>query len=199
MAGAIQTITLLQLRDLIKKEAKVEGSDNLDSWITDLINELLLNFILQKKYSELLLTNVSIAIVAAQESYALPANFNYMRLVRYQTTSNLGRIKTLLPRNEFVETTVTSGLPRFYEVVGFNIKLLPYLDVLAGDTLLIDYYSYPVKLSDNADVFPIPRLIAPVKQRAIYRTHIYNNSLQQAAALKGDSVETEIRGNPPKG
>lgn len=189
-------MSLSDLVDLIKTEARVEGSDNLDSWITALINELLLEYCLQKKYYELLITNLAIPTVAAQEAYDLPEDFNFIKLVRYTTSS--GSERTLLPRTDLVETVGTRGLPRFYELVGAGqIKLLPYLDVPLSDNVYLDYYKYPDALETDDDEFPIPRLLNPVKQRAIYRTHVYNNSLQQAAALKGDSAETEARTHPP--
>lgn len=197
MAVGIQTITLASLRDLIKIEARVKGSDNLDSWITALINELLLDFCFQKKYSELLLTNVPTVTVATQESYNLPSNFNFMNLVRYQTAA--GNLRTLLPRNENVEMVGVKGLPRFYQITGLTFKIMPYVDVPANDSILLDYYKYPDPLVVDADIIPIPRLIAPIKQKAIYRTHVYNNTLQQAAALKGDSAEAETRSHSPKG
>lgn len=193
---ALQTIILSDLRTLIKREAKVEGSSNLDSWIDALVNELLTDFVLQKRYSEMLVTNEVITTIAGQENYALPDNFNFMRLVRYQATPPRGNIRVLNPRNENVELVGIKGLPRFYELVGTDLKVMPFEDTPADDSLLIDYYKYPDTL-EAADAIPIPRLIAPIKLKAIYRTHIYNNNLQQAAALKGDSVEAETRSHTP--
>lgn len=192
----IQNITLLALRNLIKIEAKVQGADNLDTWIDALVNELLLDFCLQKKYYELLLTNVLVATVAGQEAYALPANFNFMHLVRYQPARTNSRARTLWPRNEFVESVGLNGLPRFYQLVGASLKLMPFTDIPANDSLLLDYYKYPDTLTPS-DNIPIPRLIAPIKTAAIYRTHLYNNSLQQAAAFQKESESKETRSQTP--
>jgi len=84
----LTSIAFSDFVNLIKIEAKVKGSDNLDTWIKFTVNELLLEYCLQKKYYELLVTNYPITTVAAQESYTLPTDFNFVELVRYQRTSS---------------------------------------------------------------------------------------------------------------
>lgn len=183
------TPTLAELRDQIKREARVKGSDNLDTWIDSVINELLCDYVQKNTYFEFLKTNQLIATIVATGLYDLPDNFIRMRLVRYKTSK--GFYRTLNPRPQYIETALGS-LPRWYDLAGTKISIFNFDAVPTGDFLVLDYYSFPATLTNN-DIFPIPRLVAPVKLEAIRRTLVYHRELQEAAAFRGDSVETETR------
>lgn len=182
--------TLLQLRDLVKKEARVDGADNLDPWIDALINELLCNYAANNRYFELLTINSAIPTLLNTGTYALPTDFVAMRLVRYREQNN-GYTRTLNPRSQYIETA-NGQRPRWYDIAGNSIIIFNSDVVPAGDSLLIDYYKYPQTLV-AASVFPIPKLVTPVKLEAIRRTLIYNQQLQAAQILKGDALEHEVR------
>jgi hypothetical protein len=185
-------ITLATLRDQIKQEARVKGSDTLDTFVDSLVNELLLDYALNNRYFELLITNYSIATLQSTGDYALPTDFMAERLVRYQPTN--GAARTLNKRNEYMENA-RGTLPRWYDLTTSKLSIFPYTDVPVGDAVLLDYYKLPDTLTANSN-FPIPRLLPSLKLRAIHRVMIYNNSLQTASALKGDSVEIEHRSKP---
>lgn len=184
------TPTLVELRDLIKKESRVSGADNLDSFIDALINELLCDFAQKNRYFELLTMNEVVLTVLNTGTYDLPDDFVAMRLVRYKQT-NSNYTFTLNKRPEYIETA-RGRRPRWYDISGNFITVFPNDDVPAGDSLLLDYYKFPQTLVGNS-VFPIPKLVAPVKLEAIRRTLIYNQQLQEAQILKGDSTEQEVR------
>ncbi len=187
--------TLAELRDQIKTEARVKGSDNLDSFIDTLINELLLDFAQKNRYFEFLVPNFSITTLAATGSYDLPADFMDMKLVRYRNAN--GYFRTINKRNGFIETA-NGTLPRWYELAGGQIVIFPVDDLVADESLLIDYYKVPETLTDN-DVFPVSRLLPTVKLTAISRVLIFNQDLATAAALKGEAVDNEVRSKPADG
>lgn len=193
MATSI-TPTLAQLRESIKKEARVKGADNLDSFIDELINELLCDYAINNKPFEFLLTNQPVTTTLNNGTYPLPTNFISMRLVRYKETPT-GYIHTLRSRPQYIETAYGQR-PRWYDLAGASIILFQADDIPAGDILLLDYYAFPTTLVD-ATVFPIPRLVAPVKLEAIRRVLIYNQQLQEAQVLKGEAVEKDVRGRHP--
>lgn len=185
-------ITVDVLRTQIKKESRVSGSDNLDDYILDLINELLLDYIEKNHYYELLIPNSPITTIAATGNYPLPASFYAERLVRYQSLN--GSPFTLRKRNEYLENA-RGRMPRYYEVNGTNLTIFPSDDVPAGDTVLLDYYKYPNVLI-TSDVFPIPRLLPTLKLRAIHRVLLYNNNIQQAQAFRGEALEMDYKVRP---
>lgn len=188
------TPTLAELRELIKKESRVSGSDNLDSFIDGLVNELLCDYALKNKPFEFLLTNQPVTTTLNNGIYPLPNNFISMRMVRYKEIPT-GFIRTLNPRPQFVETA-NGRRPRWYDLAGTNIILFQADDIPANDVLLLDYYAFPDTLDEDT-VFPIPRLLAPTKLEAIRRVLIYNRDLQEAQVLRGDAMENEVRGRKP--
>jgi hypothetical protein len=188
-------LTLAQLREQIKIEGRVKGSDSLNLYIDGVVNELLLDYAQKNRYFEFLVTNVAIPTLEATGSYDLPSDFMSMRLVRYRTAN--GYTRTLKARPPFIETA-NGTLPRWHEVAGDQIIIFPVDDLPAAETLLIDYFKVPETLTDD-DPFPVPRLLPSVKLQAISRVLIYNDQLQSAAALKGDAVENEVRSKPASG
>jgi hypothetical protein len=184
--------TLAELREQVKQEARVKGADNLDGFINTLINELLVDYAQKNRYFEFLVTNFPITTLAATSGYSLPDDFMSMRLVRYRTAQ--GYTRTLHPRSQFVDTP-RGSTPKYYENSGDQIMIFPVDDLLAGDTILVDYYKVPDTLTD-ADIFPVPRLVPTVKLATITRVLIFNNEMAQAAALKGEATENEVRTKP---
>lgn len=187
----LQTKTFLELQTEIKREARVEGSDNLDDFVKGLINELLLAYVETTDYQEILVSNIGVTLIAATGLYDLPEDFKTMRFVKYRVGAS-APYKPLRRRPQFVE--VAQGrLPNYFDIVANQLFVYPYDNVRTDDTLVFDYYAYPAALESDDDVFPIPRLIVPLKRNAIYRVHVYNRDLQVAAALRGESTENEVR------
>lgn len=193
---AIQTKTLAVLREEIKKESRVKGSDNLDAYVVSLINELLLDFVEKARYFELLLRDQPITLIDITGTYNLPTDFHKMRAVRY--TIGSGQPYTIYPRGAYLSVP-TPGNPRYYEAAGTSLVISPEDNIRDVDTLVLDYYKYPAELTVDGDIFPIPRLIAPLKLKAIQRVVIYNRELGVAAALKGEADEQTAKSSVPLG
>ena len=192
---AIQTKTLAVLVSEIKKEARVAGSDNLDGFIKDTINELLLEAVERTRYFEMLLVGQPITLVEASGAYDLPDDFSKMRAMRY-TIGTAGVPFPLYQKGAYIATT-SGGNPRFWEIAGTQFIITPETNIREDDTLVIDYYKYPSELALDGDIFPIPRLIGPIKLKAIYRTVLYNRELNVATILRGDSSDQEARSSEP--
>lgn len=192
MAASV-TPTLAVLRELIKKEARVKGSDNLDPFIDGIVNELLCNFAGKNLYFELLKVNQVVSTTLNNGIYAIPNNFIRMRQLRYKRAS--GYTYTIRPRTDYIKTA-RGARPTYYDLFGASIEIFPFDDIPLNDTLLLDYWAYPDTMVD-ATVFPIPRLVTPVKLEAIRRVLIYNEQLQAAQVIKGEAVENEVRSRKP--
>jgi hypothetical protein len=187
----INQLSFSDLRNMIKREARVSGATDLDDYINTLINELLLDYCLNNRYFEQLQLNVPVAIIDTTGTYALPIDFQTESLVRYQDAAT-GGTWTLYPRTGYLANPAP-GRVGYYRISGAAINILPFDSVRVGDAILLDYYTFPQKLVDDADAFPIPKLIAAIKLRAVYRVHVYNNQVQSAQLLKGDATENELR------
>lgn len=186
------TPTLATLREQIKIEGRVKGSDNLDSFIDGVVNELICDYAQKNRYFEFLVTNQVIPTVLNTGTYALPSDFIAMRLIRYKNAN--GYTWTLNRRSEYIETARGKS-PKWFDLAGSSILIFPFDDVPAAETLLLDYYRLPQTLV-SASVFPVPKLLATVKLEAIHRVLIYNEKLQAAAALRGEAQENEVRTKP---
>lgn len=183
--------TFTALRTEIKQESKVEGADNLDQMIFDLIQEILTTECENRSYLEMLILNTEIATIAATSSYALPSNFMRIRTVRYR--QGTFPLRTLNDKNLYAQNPVGNAA-RYYEVAGSNIVIEPYANIPNGDTLVIDYYKYPDTVVGGNN-FPIPKLIATVKQKVLARVLLYNKALQQAQALQAEGTKNEAMGH----
>ena len=197
--------TLGDLVKAIKLESRLAGTTDMDEMVINTINELLLEYCYNGRYMEFLQLNFSISTFDATGLYGLPQDFQHIANIRYQ--NNLGGRWTLYPRKTNLYLSNPSGKrPRFYDIngqVGNNpqINLIPFDGIAVGDTILIDYYSLPPILQDQEnDIFPIARLVGPLKQKAIYRMINYNITQGQpsptAGSFKQDSIENEYRAKP---
>ncbi len=185
------------LLDEIKREGRVKGTDQLDTLILNTVNDLLLQYCLSNRYLEMLLTNQPITTIIANGTYSTPTGFQLLRLLRYQRSD--GFKYTLIKRPEWIENP-TGKNPRYYEISSGvptpTLNIFPTDNIPDGDTLLLDYYQYPAPIQSLTDIFPIPKLIASIKQKAIYRVHVYQNEIPAAQALKSDAGESEARSKP---
>lgn len=188
---ALQTKTLSALTAEIKTEARVDGSTNLDVFIHALINELLLGYVEVTRYQELLVRDEAIVTVNAQGLYDLPEDFQSILSVRYRHASQTA-YHHLNHRPQFVKEA-DGRYPNYYDLSGGQLLVYPYSGLLATDVLLINYYKYPDELASADDVFPIPKLLVPIKRQAIARTHLYNRDLQVASVFRGESADNETK------
>jgi hypothetical protein len=190
---AYSAITVSAIITQIKKESRIEGSDNLDVMILGILNELLLEETQNHRYGEMLVLNHSLTLVTAQETYTLPDNFANIRLIRYKFAN--GYTITLQKRTEYIQER-TTGNPKFFDIADNVIYVFPYDRVLDTDSLLVDYYKNPDQLANDTTAFPIQRLVGAIKQKAIQRVLIYNRDLAAAQVFRGEGAEDTERVQP---
>lgn len=182
--------TLAQIRQDIKIEGRVDGTDDLDAWIDSLVNELLTSAIENRRYFELLVLNTEIPTEEGVSVYSLPANFCAMKQVGYKRGQS--PTYTLHERGHFVEFPAGRSA-RYWQVQGGNLIITPFRDVPNDDTLVFDYYKYPDVLTSSSN-FPIPKLIASVKQKAVSRVMKRDRDNETARVLAAEGASNESRG-----
>lgn len=186
-------MTLLQLRDAIKQEARVKVASNLDAMINQIVQEILRDYGNKARYREVLVLDSVITLVDTQSTYALPSDFQHAQALRYSIMGT-----QFIPLYEFTEgqTRVSdTGYPRYYQLCSAGIQLFPSSQILASNTLLFSYYQDPSTLYvDDADIFPIPRLEPVVKKAAISRVVRYMQNLAEAQTVQQDASASFVAG-----
>lgn len=180
--------TKAQLREAIKRESRIQTNANLDQLVDDIVADILRDYCNLARFHELLLERVVITLVAAQQAYALPADFQNLAVVRYGVGPNPTAYKELKLQTETVKQTFSQGRPLFYRLTKAGISLFPFGCILVTDVLSIDYYQDPATLYvGEDDLFPIPRLEGAVKKAAIARIQRFHSSDSEAQMTSQDS------------
>ena len=165
-------ITIQQMIDQIKVEARIAGANNYDITVLAIINELLMTHTMTERYQELI-DDAPIVTSAAAGLYALPVDFANIRTVWYGRAAEPPRVRTLRFKNDFIEQSRDGVEPNYYELVGGQLLIFPYGGVLATDQLEIEYWKIPNSLA-TTDSFPISRLYPVIKKEAISRMQLIN-------------------------
>lgn len=193
-------MTRLQLRNAIKREARIKSAANLDTMVDEIVTDILTDSCNLARYHELLVENVVIVLVAGQQQYSLPADYHNLATARFArgpvTTAVPGVYRELSPQPETVRQTFRNGNPLYYRLVrGSKISLWPYGSTLAADSLLIDYYINPMSVfATDADAFPVPRIEGAVKKDAIARIQRFHLSLQEGQLTDRDGAGSRNAG-----
>lgn len=182
-------MTKAQLRTAIKREARVSANTNLDSLIDSIVEDILRDYCNKSRYSEVLLKDVPITLVASTSNYALPVGFQNLKSVRFGIGPTALRYYPLREATENVSRFSNYGYPMYFErIAGPGIFIYPGDSIRTTDTLQIDYYADPVSLySLETDVFPIPRLESAVKKDAIARVQRFHSANNDSQLTDGDS------------
>lgn len=175
--------TLLQLQNEIKLEARVKGTDQLDTYIRDLINELLVQHTEKQWFDEMYVPDAEITLSDATGTYSFPANHQHTRDIRFAHDNS--SFRPLHFRNQYDYKYINSGFPRFYEKTGSSFRLFPYDGIRSTMGVRLDYYKTPDALTSSGDLFPIEKLLNPVKREAIARVHLYYKEFKSAQAFDG--------------
>lgn len=189
-------MTKVQLRDAIKREARVKTATNLDALIDEIVADIMRDYCNKSRYWELLSEGVAIALVAGQQAYSLPADYQNLEVVRYGRGPSPTTFRVIDPQPETVKQTWSGGVPRFYRLVrGPKISFFPFANIVVADVLTIDYYIDPATLytTDGAD-FPIPRLESAVKKDAIARVQRFYAANVESQMTDRDSAGSYIAG-----
>jgi len=182
-------MTKLQLRNAIKREARVQANANLDPLIDDIVVDILRDFCNLARYHELLKVGVAIPLVDHQQAYQLPADCGNLAVLRYGRGPVPHVYRELMLQTDNVRQTSRNGYPRFYRFIqGNQISFWPYYDIAVADELLIDYYVDPLTLFVlDTDVFPVDRLESAVKKAAIARVQRFHSSNEEANMTQNDT------------
>lgn len=184
--------TKAQLRDQIKQESRIKSGINLDPMVDVIVEEVMRDHCNKARYHELLVVNGVIAIVDGQQDYSLPANYQNLKDLRYGRGTSASVFRVLKEKPALIRKTSARGLPLYYEfIAGNKVSLWPYLDVLAVDSLIIDYYSDPVAFYiAEDDTFPVARLQSVVKKEVIARVQRYHSSVNEAQLMQQDAASS---------
>lgn len=188
--------TKLQLREAIKREARVKTATNLDPLVDEIVADIMRDYCNKSRYWELLVENVVITLVAGQQAYSLPADYQNLAVVRYGRGPNPSAFRIVDMQPESVKQTWSAGFPRFYRLIaGPKLSFWPYANIVIADQLMVDYYIDPATLYiNNTDNFPVPRLESAVKKDAIARLQRFYAATAEAQMTDQDSAGSFIAG-----
>lgn len=186
-------MTRAQLRTVIKTEARVKTGTDIDTFINDTMLEILIDYARKSHYSELLVIDTAITLVAAQQIYALPSDFMHMVELRYGVSATPTLYRTLVERNQFLQRRNSSGLPYYFFIASDGLHLYPYDTIAVTDKLYISYYRSPKTLFDSdGKEFPIPALESTVKKSTLARVARFSADLKGEASIRQDAVGSFI-------
>lgn len=173
--------TKANLRTEIKLETRVKSSTNLDAFIDNVVDDILVDACNKTKYYELMKLDVIITLVTAQAQYALPADFQNLKELRYGVSPTPTNFVTLQSLTDNIRRSGTPGIPFFYFLSGTKVNVFPSSAIKDTDILYITYYADPLSVfTGDSDLFPIPRIYGMVKKRAIARVEAFHNNVSQA-------------------
>lgn len=182
--------TKAQLRESIKQEVRIKSNTNLDALVDDIVADILTDTCNLARYHELLQERIPIALVSAQQAYALPDDYQNLETVRYgRGPSAPGAFRELKKQVDAVKQTFNFSYPMFYRLTAAGISLFPFACILDTDVLNIDYYVDPISLySTDASVFPVPRIMGLVKKAAIARIQRFHADDNDAQLTISDTA-----------
>lgn len=185
-------MTKAQLREAVKREARIKSGANLDTLVDEIIADILTDYCNLAQPNELLKEGIAITLVDEQQSYSLPDDYANLAVVRYGRGPDPTTYRVIKTQTATVAQTWSDGIPRFYRLVaGPKLSFWPYGRVVVADSLLIDYYINPLSVFDaDDDDFPVPRLESTVKKEAIARVQRFHSSGEEANMTKGDALSS---------
>lgn len=187
------TYTFLELINAIKEEGRVNRSNELDSMIKRIINEVMVKHTRNKEYPDLFMPNVAIAIDSAgQSNFPLPADFTKISQVRYQGQS--GSVKYLNKANQFSLPFLT-GYPAMWYIAGSRLYLHPYTDITVDDEIHLDYYKVPSLLVADADQLVIDDLYPVIVNETLSRVRRYHDDTAGDDRYSRDAKEASTTTN----
>lgn len=167
-------MNLSEIRDLIRAEANIEGLDEYQTLIDNLINQELQRLTGLAPYAELLTEATLTWTVDGQFDFDLPTDFQLLNRIIYvpnPTNTASAAYGNPFPLDKGFSQgfqTCPNGVPQFYHRFGTKLRIYPYLSSYTGDSLTLSYYKKPELVLDG-DLFPVDSLIPPVQQFVMAR------------------------------
>ncbi len=186
--------TKAQLRTQIKQEARIKTGTNLDTLVDAIVADILRDLGNSTRHPELLIIDEELTAVDATATYALPADFQNLLAVRYGIGPNATYFRTLTEQLQRVNQSNAIGYPKWYRITsGLSLTFFPYENILATDSIFIDYYCDPngLYILESAP-FPVPRLESTVKKKAIARLQRFHASNQESQLMRQDAQDSFI-------
>lgn len=179
-------LDFLTLQTEIKEEGRLNASDDLSNLIKSLINEyyrLLCNQ--DNEYSELVVVDAPLVMVAANKSIALPADFRKEICVQFADTDpNWYDLKKV---NQYSMNRLTSGYPQWYFIAGSSLHFFPYLSIVTSNAMRITYRKRVTDLVADEDLLLVPDLWATIKRSCLARLGRYHADQQKDVGHTSDA------------
>lgn len=144
-------MTLKELRELISFEAKIPIDKEIGGWLDQTIKQTARQITALVRYPELFVSDYEVELTAAQQSFVLPFDVQHLdrEHFRFAVDGNVADQYGLVYRTNF--NTTNTGGTRYMKRVGQTVLLYPYGDIVVGDTLLFNYWKYPLIALDEDD------------------------------------------------
>lgn len=173
-------LTKTQLRDAIKREARIQTTNDLDVMIYDIMDGVVTDIFTKERCYELRVINAPITMTAATPTVTLPNDFMHVDEVFFSVDSGTTQLR-LWPKNDFSYVQPT-GTPKWWLLQGANLFVFPYSLVTTSHKIYLNYFKFPTFVADS-DNFPVLRLQEGFKKLCVTRVLEYHNSLEQAARM----------------
>jgi hypothetical protein len=181
----------------IRTESRIPGTDNLDDWILNIVNQVTLNFAEKGMLRQLLVKSFPVTLVDAQESYDLPED--YLKMLRIFYVSE-GLNWVMYERKGIQQPAKIDGKPSTYECIVVEdapniLNLTPSSEILDTDGLFLDYYKTPTVLEADDD-YPFPSLEPALIRAAITRVQLFHEDME-VSTLQQQGADTEFNQAEP--
>lgn len=179
------SLKLSSILDSLKTEARVKGTDEIDAWIVDLINQTVFDETYQNRFQELYVPLSEVTVLTNTSEYALPEDFQTLERVYFSPWLDGAMIELTIPNSNLI-LTQTYGYPRFYRLAGTALQVYPYSLLVADQArLAISYYkSHPLfTLGSLDDLLLVPKLRNVVIKACAARVHVYYKEFQSGQVL----------------
>lgn len=181
-------LTKTQLRDAIKREARQQSTNDLDTMIYEIMDGVLNDMLSKERAYEMKVIGSGTACANATATINLPGDFMHVDEVRFSTDSGVTQ-QYVFPKNDFSKIT-TVGTPKWWQIVGTTLYFFPYSLVTTSHKIYLDYYKTPTFASDS-DNFPVLRFQEPFKKECVQRLLEYVKELDQAERM-GTSADKSM-------
>lgn len=182
-------VTLVQLKEQVKRESRAKGTDQLDEFVYDVIREIHDQHTERQRFDELLVVDEVLTLTDSNGTVALPDDFQHLQEVRFSTDrSSFHRLDV---RGPYHFKRGNYGLPKFFEKTGTSLRFYPYDGIRESMGVQIDYYARANLDSTTAEM-PVNKLIPTVRREAISRVHLYYKENPSAQAYKGLAGEAVL-------
>lgn len=147
-------MNLAELRDAIRVEVGLKDADSYTATLDRLINATFRKYTGMNKYPEMRM-EATLPVVTAQTGYNLPVDFQLFESFFYNDVSVnlLGRSL----RSSKRRGVLSDVAPRYVEIIGGALFVLPGQLITSTDTLVLKYYGF-VELLDDIDEHPLRAL-----------------------------------------